>query len=549
MSLLNALFAFLKELVETLFASSSSPEQKKRHDLKQLQLKIKEIDPPLYRPDGFLLASFPAALYQMYQFIAPIREILSATLASTDKRISEKYRDFLIESSLATEQLALRRTFLYQERIKALIASHLSPERVIEEQAKQFSQFIKALDTPQVQQSSRLIEKLFCLHDFCQFDFNSFFANFDPAFKTHAGQDTTVENPSFKPVEVAEIVPQLMDLHYLVSRLEISKQVIETVAELESKRTNDEMTPESHSRIDRIFQALMWLLQKKLSADTLLTIIRLTKNDPDFKPEQPSLKIDHIADYREHITEFFHSDSRKLQKEQQENEIKTLIEGAFGNRPLETIAGYNESTAALLQDFTPFSLDWVKPLEIIKTFSIHHFTPHYRQILKSIIVEGYFNNRNLQSSFAGSFSFCESIPAKLREFEQLFEDNQPCSLKIMTGYLTEMQNGLDFEKPLRKMVENMNNHAKGFVQQAVTQLSDVFNFCIIILEDNKKTIPDYITNIRNLTASTKNSESFAWIEKEHPIFRNFLEIMKKYAIVGTLSVSSSVSDQSETREP
>jgi hypothetical protein len=223
-----------------------------------------------------------------------------------------------------------------------------------------------------------------------------------------------------------------------------------------------------------------------------------------------------------------------------------LIAATFGTQELDQLTGYNDATNNLLQEFTPFSLEWVKPLQIIKTFSTRYFIPHFRQMLQSVIVEGYFNNRSLQSTLAASYYHCEAIPAKLAEFEQLFGDNQPCSIKIATGYLTELQNGMDFEKPLRKMVENMNAHAKAFVQQSVNHLSEVYNFSTIIIDENKKTVPEYITNIRTLSASTKNQESFSLLEKEIGVFRNFLEIMKKYAIVGTLSVPVSFAEKPES---
>jgi hypothetical protein len=138
------------------------------------------------------------------------------------------------------------------------------------------------------------------------------------------------------------------------------------------------------------------------------------------------------------------------------------------------------------------------------------------------------------------------MPVKLSEFEALFGDNQICSVKILTGYLTEMEKGMDFEKPLRKMIENMNGHAKTLVQQAVDAYAAVFNFSILIIEDNKKTIPEAITNIRTLTSSAKNGESYSYLEKEIGVFRNFLEIMKKYAIVGTLSAAVTIAERTES---
>ncbi|HKL84836.1 MAG TPA: hypothetical protein VJ861_00710, partial [Treponemataceae bacterium] len=204
MEFLNSLLSFFRDFFESLF-SSSSIEFKKKQQLKQIAANLKTIEPQLYRQDGFLLPAFPTALYQMFQFIVPISELLSSTIACTDKRVAEKNRDFLIEVALTNEQKELRKSFIYSERTKALIANTVSTEHLIEEQGKHFGQFLKILESPTLKNQGVLIEKIFCLNDFCQFDFNGFFSNFDPAFKTHSGQTTTVDNPSFKPLEVAEV--------------------------------------------------------------------------------------------------------------------------------------------------------------------------------------------------------------------------------------------------------------------------------------------------------------------------------------------------------
>lgn len=545
MGFLNTIIVLLQDFFESLFASSS-PEYKKKSQLRQLSAILKAVDPPIYRQDGVLLPAFPSTLYQIYQFLVPIRENIVATIENPDKRIAERYHDYLIELALTEEQRTVRKSFTFAERSTALIAQNIGPERVIEEQGKQFTQFLKLFDSSAIHQIGLLLDKLDCLVDFCEFDFNSFFAYFDPAFKTHSGQTSTVESPSFHSVEVVEVIPVLLDLYYLLSKLTLNPAIIDLVGILEAKKNGIALGDEIKNRTQRIFQAVSYLLQKRLSKEILLTIIRITKEDPEFQPVQPMIKNDHIQQYKLRLTEYFHSDSRKLFKDQQANEIQELLTAAFGSRKLEAIEGYTEETSQLLQELTPFSLEWIKPLEIIKTFTVNFFEPHFKQILRSVIVEGFFNNRALQTSLSTAYYFCEAIPAKLTEFELLFGDNQPCSLKIMTGYLTELEKGMDFEKPLRKMVENMNAHARGFVQQSVTQFAEVFNFSGIIIEDSKKAMPEYITNIRTLSGSAKNSESFGWLEKENGVFRNFLEIMKKYAIVGTLSVPSNLSDQTES---
>lgn len=545
MGFLDTVLSFFRDFLESLF-SSSSPEYKKKQQLKLLSAELKAIEPPIYRQDGFILPAFPATLYQASQFLQPVKETLNATVANPDKRIAERCRDYLIELAMTDEQRAQRKSFTFSERNKALIAQPQPPDRVIEEQGKRFAQFLKLMDSTSIRQVGIILQKIDFLVAFCQFDFNSFFAFFDPAFKAHEGQDTTVVSPSFNAIEVTEVLPGLLDLYYLLSNLDLNPGIVDIVAILEARKNNVPLGEDTTNKTHKIFQAVTWLFQKRIGKAALLSIIRLTKDDPSFTPEQPVDKTDYVLEYKNRITEFFHSDSRKLLKDQRENEIQTLIRNTFGDQKLETLNGYTESTNALLQEFTPFSLEWITPLEIIKTFSRHFFDLHFKQIIRSVIVEGYFNNRGLQTTLATAYYYCESVPTKFLEFERLFAENQPCNVKILTGYLTELKKGMDFEKPLRKMVENMNGHAKAFVQQAVNQYTEVFNFSTIILEDNKKPVPEYITNIRALAIATKNSESYSFLEKEIGVFHNFLEIMKKYAIVGTLSVPGSLTEQTES---
>ncbi len=545
MTFFNRILVAIQDFLESIF-SSSSPEYKKKHQLKLILAQVRSIEPPLYRQDGMLLPPFPATLYQIYQFMQPINEILSATVANPDRRVAERYRDYLLELALTPEQRQLRKSFTFEERTRDLVAQPLPPERAIEEQGKQFASFLKVLDSASMRQAGVLLLKIDALADFCQFDFNAFFSNFDPAFTAHEGQDTTVESPSFHSVEVAEIVPLLLDLYYLLVKLDLGAPVVDVVSILEAKRRGNQLNEEIRNKMNRIVQAVIWLLQKRMPKDILLSVIRLVKDDPEFVPQQPQFAADHLARYREHITELFHSDSNKLVKEQQDNEISTMVRATFGERRLETIEGYSEETNALLQEFTLYSLEWIKPIQIIKTFNKHYFEPHFKQILRSVIVEGYFSDRTLQSSLSSAYYYCEAVTSKMGDFERLFGDNQPCSVKILTGYLTELEKGMDFEKPLQKMVENMNNHAKAFIQQAVTNFAEVFNFSIMLMADNKKTVPDMITNIRTLSGSSKNMDSFGWLEKETGVFRNFLEIMKRYAILGTLSVPASLTEKMES---
>lgn len=530
MVFLTKLLAFFQELFGSMLGASS-PEFKKKQAFKELKNLIRQVDPPLYRFDGYLLPSFPASLQQVYVFLVPIKEIFDKTIGSSEERVVCRYVDFLIELSLPKEQRLIAESLSLQARMDSLIRSKLDPERVIEEQAKKFNAYIKYIDSSSMKNVDIVITKMFCLKDLCEFDFNRFFSAFDPAFQAHIGKTTTVDSPQFKQVEVTEVIPDLLDLYYLLHRLDLNQGVANILVLLEAQKNNTAPIEENTIRMNKLFQAVCWIFQNKITKTNLLAIIRLAKGDPLYEPTLPDQKTQFLVDYKKRHTDVFHLNSKKMLQEKQENEIKKQIKEIFGTEDLETISGYNEQTNELLEEFTPFFLEWIQPLHIIKTFAIRFFNARFKQIIHSVIVEGYFTNRAMQGTISSAFFYCESIPQRISEFEHLFEENQPCSIKILTGYITELEKGLDFEKPLRKMVDNMNEHAKVVVQKAVSGYAEIFGFAQLIIEDYKKTNPEYITNMRVLANLAKNNESYNFLEKEIGVYRNFLDIMKKYAIV------------------
>ena len=54
----------------------------------------------------------------------------------------------------------------------------------------------------------------------------------------------------------------------------------------------------------------------------------------------------------------------------------------------------------------------------------------------------------------------------------------------------------------------------------------------------KKSVPAYITNIRALTVSIKNRESYAEFEKCMPKFNSFIDIIKNYMTLEHIKASN-----------
>ena len=234
------------------------------------------------------------------------------------------------------------------------------------------------------------------------------------------------------------------------------------------------------------------------------------------------------------MSENFQADSKRLLKITKETNITGLIEKCFGSDQLKPLDGYNDTVNDAIQNLSNISFDWVKPMQLLKSFTEMYFETHFKTFLRSLLIEGFFANKQVEGQYAAIYRSCEMLLGKIKNFEQLFKPKGQCNLIEIQGYIAEIEKGKDMKKQLQKIVEIANMQAKTVVQTGSKAYADLFAFTEHLLEDIKAPTPELITNIKALAVSSKNKESFACLEQDRHIFAMFLEIMKNYAVFGSV---------------
>lgn len=168
-----------------------------------------------------------------------------------------------------------------------------------------------------------------------------------------------------------------------------------------------------------------------------------------------------------------------------------------------------------------------------------YFEMHYKTFLKSLLIEGFFANKQIEGQYAAIYRSCEMLLGKIKNFEQLFKPNGQCNLIEIQGYIAEIEKGKDMKKQLQKIVDIANMQAKTIVQTGSKAYADLYAFTEHLLEDIKAPTPELVTNIKALVVSSKNKESFTRLEQDRHIFAMFLEIMKNYAVFGSIEKGKS----------
>ena len=529
----NTVIAAIKDLFEGLFFSSS-PEYQKKRQLKGYALELKKLNPPLYHTGKILLPAFGSLLYQLYHFLQPVKAVLDKTVNSPDIRASEKYQNLFFEAILSEEQTKQQRSFNFQARnlLLSKCKNYQETEHTLQEQIHGFKSFMRLFTTPAFKTREQELIKLFFLSDLCDFDYASFLNRFNNKLQLTAGAPASISQDNFEEVFAGDVVKNLLDFQFIVRNVSITQTTINNVVFL--ARSAGNFTDEMGAKLEKTLHTVETILANQLKRNTIPMMLKLIQEDPNFEEKITVSEAKPLQEYIDRISENFQADSKRLLKITKETNITGLIEKCFGSTPLKPLEGYNDAINDAIQNLSTISFDWVKPMQLLKAFTEMYFETHYKTFLKSLLIEGFFANKQIEGQYAAIYRSCEMLLGKIKNFEQLFKPKGQCSLVEIQGYIAEIEKGKDMKKQLQKIVEIANMQAKVVVQTGSKAYADLYAFTEHLLDDIKAPTSELITNIKALVVSSKNKESFARLEQDRHIFALFLEIMKNYAVFGSI---------------
>lgn len=524
---------FVQKIIDFFFSlfSASTEDFKNQKALRSLAAEVRKAKYPIFRPETTVLAGLPIIVYELNCALLPLRLILKSTIASSDIRVSGFFADKLVESFFSKEQQDLRNSLSLENRCEKIgNFTDADFDTKIKEQNKLFNDLLFQITDPKFKRVDIITAELYAFFDLCSFNFNAFFAHFDPGFESLIGTDVIQEQYNFQNIDGIEILQDILDLDYLIKHIHISEEFINGIFFVNSGAP--EKLRRDEAAIKRDLQNFSYIIENNLGRNTLANLAKLIKKDPlfeDLVKTKPTVST--LEEYRHRLTAIFNADTKKILKMQQEAQMASLVDKVFNKMELFGIQIYNEELNKRIQAVTNLSLDWIKPIEIIKTYTKVFFESKIEPFLRELIVEGYFEDKNFQKDLASNYYYCSSILGKFTEFEEFMTTKTEHSVDVIKGYLTRLEAGGDFERPLSKIIDVINMKAASIVNEAGRQYFDLFTACNLIVKDSHKSIPEYVNNLKAMIISTRNKERFTALEENMQSFEGFIEILKHYVIL------------------
>lgn len=523
----------IKKLVDFFFSffSYGTEDFKNQKALRTLDSELKNTKYPVFRHENTVLAGLPIIIYELHHSLLICGYILKSTIASQDIRVASLFLDKIIEDNFNKEEIAIRESLTLKNRcenIHNFISTDFDTK--LKAQTKTFYDLVFCLSDDKFKTIDSTIVKLYAFYDLYSFNFNGFFAHFDASFEAISGTNVIKEHYNFQNIDGKEVLQDILDLDYLINNVVIDGEFIKGIMFLNSKL--HENVRQKEDDIKNSLRSFKKNIDNDLHPNTLKALAKLIKRNPFFEDNVKQKQIVKATDeYIERFKSIFNADTKKILKMQQEEQMSSLIEKVFSKTEILKIETYNEELNKRIQSVTNLSLDWVKPLELIKTYTKSFFEPMVEPFLRELIVEGFFDDKDFQSTISSNYYYCAGILTKLNQFEESMAGKNDHSLATIKGYLTRLESGGDFEKPLQKVIDSLNTKAGGIVKDVAQHYSDLFKECSMIVKDSHKSMPEYVNNLRAMISSTRNKEKFASFEGNINAFSNFIDILKLYVIL------------------
>ena len=512
------------EFFEMLFFGSN-PESLKKRTLRKFESELKSLTPSMLKNRN-ILPPFAEGLFILNQSCKPLMKILEETLMNTTSNVAAGYVDMLISTGFTSENCVIVKALQYENR-KSAIEKAENEKKEIDHQRNSLEKVIKEMNSSaQMQQIEVVITRLFQLHDICAFDFVKFIQAFAPDFNGADGAG----KPLFKPTPLFEQEQRLLDLYFVIKDFSVTGSLAKALQAIEEHRTASVLSQEKQAEIVDNLKRISAVLTKLVTQDVIHKMLCIIKGDPNFEPDANKYEFHFIEEYIMRSKQMFEANTQRIINELKDERLSAELNELFVGKEIQNVSGYNNENSLLLQKTSTQMFMWVTPLQIMKTFFCFYFSQGIQSLLNDIVVEGFFSNTNMQSSFGSEVFSCGGIMARISEFEHSFEENQENSFSSIMRLASNSKANPDLAKRLISKMSEVNMHVKTMLQTDMSNFKKLTRDVNDLLNDSKKGSPELVSNIKMVLFSTRNKEYTSMLENQFPYWQKFIELMKNYVV-------------------
>jgi hypothetical protein len=519
-----SIWKYIWNLLSNLF-NWDPKEGEKKKELRKMSQYLLSISPPYYRQSTKqVLPGFARVLYEYAYYLQFIRELFQKTIHHNDHKLAERFHNYLIECHLPENEQLKHHHFAYEE-LYARLVNALSPREEINKINHEFKEYIKLFDKPEFDVIDNHLNELNKFSTLCQHNFNNFLVMFDP----HITISHKKRKPSFNPVQGFHIIPDLLDLYFIIADFSLSSCIEQNIFLL-IERLKPKNSDNVKDKMKTILRRIDVIQKKYLKPSLLLALLRVIKNDPAFTADINEEKIPYLKHHTDKLNSQFTKNMNRLLKEVNENALMKEIDALLGSRQLVPISGYNDTENDFLQRHGLHTFNYVKPLTILKNFIISHYGKKEIALITKLLFEGFFENKLFRNNISEVFNGCNDSLGRITEFEKslLVDETSPLSRihHIFEGKGHTETDSEDFAI----LIDVIDKKAGGILEKETNLFYSLSSHLFEIIDDSKKKSPSIVSNIR-VIGGNNNSDLIKSLTECYEHINKLISIIQNFTII------------------
>ncbi|MBN2545558.1 MAG: hypothetical protein JXB50_07165 [Spirochaetes bacterium] len=491
---------------------------------KELKSLYKSFRPAKYRyltKEKKITNLFLSRVYTFYSYINEFKPILDTTLFDQDEKKSQLYLNYFIETNLTDDIRNKREKFTKDSMWKKIIESEnpTNTLKEIEEEFILYKNFLTKSNMPKIEQEYYLLYKLNMLSTF---NFEYLFSKFDSDF-------IGTKSPNYIPINGDEILNELKDIYFLIGSLPPKIDLTHAFVKLiRNPDQNKAISKKAQTGIDKIYK----MINDELSPQIILNMCKYISENTKLKIKIDTKELSILDKYKKEMENRFYKNKDYILEKYSEKSLQHDIKSLFSNITLLNINGATEELSNILEQNNIDPISGIQALRVTKTFIFEIYEMHIRDILNSVIVEGFYIEKDFQNDFSNKFFSANELKDYLLNMEESLSNSPKNSFSYLTTLLKSL-NSKSVQSNMNKviyLIEQINEKIKNVNEKCASVLYRIGADIFKIINDYKQQKPVYISNIK-IIKGNQNKEFIQQLVNSYNDIAKYIKIIKNFVTI------------------
>ncbi len=488
--------SFFQKFFASIFGSND-PEAEKRRQLKNIAKSLSRTGYKFYKPGtDQVLPAFAKFFYDVYKIISSIQ------LFFQGQPNPNFYKNMVMEYSLSENQKKLYENFT-EESISTF--SKTTPFNKLKIQLKQdMETFLGEFDADKINKIDTLYTKLIAFKTFCLYDFYFLLKKFDKTLR----EGEFNRSPKLDAIEGAYIAEDLKNFAEILYSLPLNENWNDVFQMFKATRGSE---PVKGGQWNKIVQRLRQLRDARVFD----MMIQLATKDPSYATDVSEKKEHIVESYIETTKKQIENSIKKLENEQKNSKIDSLLVQIFNTNTVNSLKNYTEERSAVLERKNLGSFDYSKPLNYLKAFLVEFIKRDVREYADLILIRGKWTVLQLSNDMSSHFHALMESSDVISAFDAKLSEEAEIGKKIKT-LLPRADRDREANNIIKTTLRDVNGVARDYLVTTTKEMVGFAKILKTVIEDHKKGKGDIIMNWKEL-------ERFA----EHEVDQLGIEVYKK----------------------